>query len=902
MARFLNLLPWRRRRLEQDLDRELRDHLDRRVADLTRSGMSDHEARRQAALEFGGFVQVQEEVRETWVWRWLDQWRRDVRYAARTLRRGPAFTAAAVVSLALGIGANAAIFSLVDQTLLRTLPVTRPDRLVQLGWHGNSLSSAWGTGWLLSYPLCRELQEQDRFFDGVICRHPTAVYLSIGQQHDQVRAEIVSGSYFSVLGVRPEQGRLIDPSDDRQPGAHPVVVLSYTYWQRALAGAHDVVGRAVLVNNAPMTVIGVAPPRFTGLDPLDAPSLWIPAMMKKQATPEWDRLFDRRAVWMHGFARLKPGVTAAQAREGLQPWFASMLDADTGREGFPKVTADQHRSFLASTLDLEPAPGGLDTLQAAVKQPLLVLMGGTLLLVLLATLNVAGLLLARGAARVREVTTRMALGASRGRVTSQLLTEGVVVALMGGALGLLVTPLITRVLLLFLPEGAELTAGLDARVFLFATVISLATGALCGLAPAWQARRGALTSSARSQVSVRGAVRLRKAIVVTQMAFALVLLIGAGLFVQTLARLYGRDLGFASDRLLMFRVEPDAIGHPPGEAAEVMRTLVRRLQAVPGVEGAAVANSSLLTGGSPRRTLTIQAETRVVTERSVPIMRVGPGFFAAIGTPLVAGREFTADDARDIETRGYRAVIVNERFARRYFGGTSPVGRLVGVGNQPNTPTTIEIVGVVRDFNFRFVRDDMEPEHVFFPFAETGPLAGNGTIYLKVTGAPESAAAAIQAAAAEVDPRLPLLSLRTVGEQIDRVLRSERMLATLSSGFGAAALVLAVVGLYGVMSFVVTRRTQEIGLRLALGATRANAIWLIARDAMVMIVLGMAIAIPAAGALRRLVEAQLFGIPAFDGPTIALAAGLLALVALAAAMLPAWRAASISPTDALRLE
>jgi len=902
MARFLNLLPWRRRRLEEDLDRELRYHVDRRVKDLKQSGVSDHEARRQAALEFGGFVGVQEEVRETWVWRWLDQWRRDVRYAGRALRRSPGFTAAAVVSLALGIGANAAIFSVVNQVLLRALPVEAPERLVHLGWRGNSLSSAWGTGWLMSYPLCRDLQEQNRFFDGVICRHPTSVYFSLGPQQEQLQAEIVSGSYFPVLGVRPEIGRLIDPSDDRQPDAHPVVVLSYQYWKRTLAGAPDVIGRAVLVNNFPMTVIGVAPASFSGMDPLEAPSLWIPAMMKRRATPEWDRLFDRRAVWMHVFGRLKPGVTEAQARDGLQPWFTSMVEADMQREGFPDATADQRRSFLASSLDVQPAAGGLDNLRVPLKRPLLVLMGGTLLLVLLASLNVAGLLLARGAARTREVVTRMALGASRGRITSQLLIEGLTVAFAGGAVGLLVAPFVSRVLLAFLPNGANLTAGVDARVLVFAFVISLATGALCGLAPAWQARRSSLVSRERSDLSPGGAVRLRKAIVVAQIAFTLVLLIGAGLFAQTLGRLQGRDLGFASDRLLMFRVEPDAIGHPPAEAAEVMRNLVDRLRTVPGVEGAAVANSALLTGGSPRRTLTIQADTRVVTDRSVPIMRVGPGFFSALGAPLVAGREFNADDTRDIEKSGYRAVIVNERFARRYFGDRSPVGRLVGVGNLANTPTTIEIVGLVKDFNFRFVRDDVEPEHVFFPFAETGPLAGNGTIFVRVAGAPASAFAVVRAAAADVDPRLPLLSLRTVEEQIDRVLRSERMLATLSTGFGTVALVLSVVGLYGVMAFVVTRRTREIGVRLALGATRTDAVWLVERDALMMIGAGVAIAIPAAGALRGLVEAQLFGIAAFDRPTIAFATGLLALVAIAAAMLPAWRAASISPTDALRLE
>lgn len=389
---------------------------------------------------------------------------------------------------------------------------------------------------------------------------------------------------------------------------------------------------------------------------------------------------------------------------------------------------------------------------------------------------------------------------------------------------------------------------------------------------------------------------------VGQLAFTLILLIGAGLFVQTLARLQAKDLGFARSSLLMFRVEPDAIGYSASDAPQLVRDLLRRLQSVPAVERAAVANSSMLTGGSARRALTIQSDGRIVTERPVPIMRVGPGFFSTLGTPVIAGRDFNEGDTRDVEKTGYRSVIVNESFARRYFGGGNPVGHLVGVGDRPETITSIEIVGMIQDFSFRYVRDDEEPEHVFFPFAQTGPLAGNGAIYLKVRGKPESAFASIRAAVGEIDARLPLIALTTLEDQIDRFLKSERMLATLSSAFGAIALLLSVVGLYGVMSFVVTQRTQEIGVRLALGATRPATVWLITRDALIVVGAGIAMALPPAWALRRLVEAELFGVRAFDGPTIALASCLLALVALGAAMLPAWRAASISPTEALRLE
>jgi len=888
--------------MEQDLDRELRYHIDRRIDDLVRSGMSEAEARRRAVLELGGIAQVQEEVRETWIWRWIDNVIRDLRHAGRMFLRTPGFTATAVLSLALGVGANAALFSLIDQVALRRLPVTAPERLVHLDWRGNSLSSSWGTGNLMSYPLCRDLEGQTRFFDGVFCRHPTTVSLSTGQQHDPVDAEIVSGTYFPVLGVRPAVGRLIERSDDLQPGAHPVVVLSYHYWKNNLGGAADVVGRKVLVNNSPMTVIGIAPASFSGVDPLAVPVVWIPAMMKRQATPEWDRLFDRRAAWVHVFARLKPGVSAQQAKAGLEPWFTSMLEADTRQPDFPTVTADQRRTFFSSTIDVLPAARGVSELRGPLQRPLWVLFGGTSLLLLLAALNVASLYLARGAARSRELTTRMALGASRGRITSQLLTESLLLALCGCWLGLVAAPTMSHVVQTFLSEDTALSASTDWRAFLFALVVSVAIAALCGMAPAVQARRRSLIASIKTQSNAAGSgVRFRKAVVIAQLAFTLVLLVGAGLFVQTLARLYSKDRGFGSSGLLMLRVEPDTIGYSASEAPTFLRDLLRRLQDVPGVERAVLANNSLLTGGSPRRVLTIQADRRVVTERALPIMRVGPGFFATLGTPVIAGREFTDADTRDLEKTGYRSIVVNESFAQRYFSGRSPIGQRVGLGNQPDTKTTIEIVGMVRDFSFRFVRDDQEPEHVFFPFAETGPLAGNGTIYVKVRGDSESALGAIRAAVAGVDARLPFTP-RTLDDQIDRALRSERMLAVLSTGFGAIALLLSVVGLYGVMSFVVTRRTQEIGLRLALGATRGSAVWLIIRDALIMIGAGTAIALPSAWVLRRLVESQLFGVGAFDGPTIALAICVLALVALAAAMLPAWRAASISPTDALRLQ
>src|SRR5260221_12353867 len=448
MRKILNLLGWRRQRMERDLDRELRYHLDRRVQELMSAGLKQEDARRQAAIELGGYDQVQEDVRDTWTWRWLEDALRDARYAARSLRRSPGFTITAITSRAIGIGASAAIFSLLDQVLFRLLPVKEPERLVLIDWKGSALADTRGSYNLMSYPICRDLQQQDRFFDGVLCRAPITVNLATaaGERPEPVGAEIVSGSYFPVLGVSPALGRLLQEEDDAQPGAHPVVVLSHATWVQALGGAPDVVGRKVLVNNFPMTVVGVASASFRGVDIGEVPALWIPATMKRQATPGGDKLLDRRARWMHVFGRLRPGLTAEQAQARLQPWFKSMLDEDTRREGFPRVTAEQRAQFLASTLAVTPAPQGHSPLRRRLDQPLRVLMAGALVLLLLASLNVARLFLAPGPPPRREIRTRLALGASPRSITRLLLAGSLWIALGGGGLGLLVAPVGSRLL------------------------------------------------------------------------------------------------------------------------------------------------------------------------------------------------------------------------------------------------------------------------------------------------------------------------------------------------------------------------------------------------------------------------------------------------------------------------
>lgn len=835
------------------------------------------------------------------MWGWIEDCRRDLRHAARTLVRTPTFTLTAVLSLALGIGANAAIFSLVDQVLLRRLPVRDPANIVLLDWRGNALADGWGSGNLMSYPMCRDLQEQRQFFDGVFCRHPTMVNLSVTGEVQPVLAEIVSGTYFPVLGVRPHLGRLIGESDDVQRDAHPVVVIAFDYWVNALGSAPDVIGRKVLVNNHPMTVIGVAEPGFIGMDVGEAAVLWVPAMMKRQATPDWDRLLDRRARWMHVFGRLKPDMTAELAKTGLQPWFKSVLESDRQLEGFPKTTPDQLRSFLASYLDVTPASRGRSNMRRTMERPLWVLLAGTSLLVLLACANVASLLLARGAARGRELVTRVALGASRSRIANQLLIESTVISLSGGVLGIVLAPAVSASLLSFLPQDvarAGLTSTLDLRVLLFTFLVSIATGVVCGTAPALQAGRLSLIAALRERAPGVGGVSLRRALVVGQIAFTLILLICAGLFLQTVSRLHEKGPGFERDRLVMFQVNAAKSGYQEAEGARLVLRLLEAVRTMPGIESAAIAGHTLLAGGSWNTHLTIDFKERRVTDRLVHCSPVSPRFFSTLGARLIAGRDFEEPGVSDPKAPRYRSAIVNASFARRYFGDASPIGHRLGFGTGPDSKTDVEIVGVVADFSYRGIRE--ETEQAYFPFLDI-PWSG-GTFYVRTRGKPEAAFAGLRATVARIDSALPILSMRTIENQIDRSLTTERMMATLLTGFGGIALLLSVIGLYGVMSFVVTQRTREIGVRLALGATRGAAVWLVLRDALIMISCGTIIALLAGWALGRVISGQLFGVAPIHVPTIALATALLGFVAIAAAMVPAWRAASVNPTTALYAE
>lgn len=893
MRRLLNF--FRLRRLESDLDRELQYHLARRTGDLVRSGVPEAEARRRAALEIGRVTQVREEVRDVWLARWLRDLVYDLRFSARSFFQHRSFTATAVLSLALGIGATTAIYSLLDQVVLRGLPVRDPQRLVLIDWRGYQATiNAFGSSNLMSYPICRDLQEQDRFFEGVLCRATTTINFSAGGDAAPAVAELVSGTYFPVLGVRPALGRLINTDDDQRPGDGPVVVLSHDFWITQLAGAADVVGRKVLVNRHPMTVIGIAAPEFKGIDVGEVPALWIPAAMSAQAIPGFDNMLERRVRWMQILGRLRPDITPAQAQAGLQPWFKAVLEEDTRRPGFPNITAERRQRFLASRLELTPASWGHSMLRRRLSQPLYVLFGITAVLLGLACLNVAGLFLARGSAREREIRTRLALGASRGRIARQLVADSVLVAMAGGALGIVVAPAAMRALIAFLPRDAAanaLRASADARLMAFALVLSVAAGLLTGFAPALQAGRGSLMASLRSGSASRG-MRLRRVLITAQIALTLVLVMGAALFVRTLTALMAKGPGFDTSSLISFGIDPARNGYPVADANRLIRRIHDQIRALPGTQSLAILSNPLLAGGSWNNMMTIQAGARSVTDREVRLNAVTPDFFATLGARIVAGRRF---DERD-----KRVAVVNQAFANRYLAGNA-LGARVGMGGGPDVKPEIEIIGVMADISYRDVRE--ESEQAYFPMVFTDErFPAGGNFYVRVRGSSEAAFQAIRTILHDADPTLPLGYIRTLDEQVSRSLNTERMLAALSGSFGALALLLSLVGLYGVISFTVTQRTSEIGIRVALGASRFSTVWLVLRGALIMTGVGIAMALPCILALGRVVEAQLYDVKPADPMTMLAAIVILDATALGAALIPAYRATALDPVAALRLD
>lgn len=833
----------------------------------------------------------------------------DIRHGVRALRKAPLFTVLSAASIALGIAANTTIFTLLDQIVLRPLPIERPAELVQLTIDGDFDGNTWGDESEVSFPMYVDLRDHNSVFAGMFARFDFGMHLSAAGATERVNGELVTGTYFSVLGVRVARGRLIAPSDDQVQGREPVAVLSFGYWKSRFAGNPNAIGQKVLLNGQPFTIVGVAQEGFTGIDVGYTTQVWVPMMMKPQITPGWNYLDDRRSRFSRVFARLGPGVTPEQAQASLQPFFQATRRDELKDKYFASTSEYTKREFLRASLKVTSVPEGHSGLRDYLTGPLWTLMAIVAGVLLIACANVAGLLLARGMARQREIAIRLALGGSRLRVLQQLVIESGVLAALGAALGLLVATWGTSLLLgLFVdPESAiNVSASPDPRILAFTIGLGVLTGALFGLVPAWHATKPALAATLKEQstsVVGGGPVRLRKGLVVAQVALSLLLLIGAGLFVRSLRNLLAENPGFDTMHLVSFGVDPSLNGYAPDRIKRLGQTLLQRIRALPGVVNASLAGTRVLDGGAWTSTMTVEGYSALEGQDVVSYNNnVMPGYFETLRIPLLLGRDFTERDARWTPAKDGEPgiAIANELFVKKYLGGQNPIGRHVGFGGTRGTPTPLEIVGVVGTAHYVSLRDEAEPQ-LFFPMlARNRP--SSFIVYARTSQSPSALFGPLRRIVHDVDPNLPITDLRTVEKQIERSVTTERLVAGLSAVLGVLATVLSVVGLYGVMAYTVTRRTREVGIRMALGAREAVVAWLFVREAGLLVVLGLAIGLPGVWAFGKYIHSQLYRVEPADPLTIALAVIGLAAVATIGALVPALRAAHINPLTALREE
>ena len=816
----------------------------------------------------------------------------DLGYALRLLRKRPGFTAAVALSLGLGIGANTAIFSLINAVLWRTLPVADPEHLLLLT-HGSGTSFSGG----FTYDQYRDLRDKGPGHASLAAWSTTRLNLSIdGALEPTLQGQLVSGNYFSVLGVTPRAGRAIGPEDDVTINGHPVAMISYGYWKRRFGLAPSAIGRDISISGTRFTVIGVTPPEFFGVEVGTSPDVFVPVMMQPAVMPDVENLLANPIIystWLQVIGRLAPGVTAPQAAGELEPLFMQLVPAP---KFAPRGTPPEPQK-----LAFAPAATGISALRRQFSQPLFILMGIVGIVLLIACANTANLLLARAASRSGEIGVRLALGAGRGRLIRQFLVESVLLALIGGVCGVLIALGSTRWLVTYMSAGRApiaLDLNPDVRMLAFTGAVSLLTGILFGLAPALRATRIDLAPALRHVArSVHGGLRAGKFLCVVQVALSLVLLIGAGLFVRSLQKLVGQEPGVARDRVLIVRVEPKGSDQRniPGTTARldrIYRDLQARVGGIAGVLSCSLAQftPTTLRGNNVPFGLPSGEEKRAL----VPM--VYPRYFGTMGIAVVSGRDFNEGD---LAPNSPLVAVVNDTFARQAFNGNA-VGQQLRSRND-----VIEIVGVVRDSRYTNLRGETPPI-VYQTFLQTRTGRGQMALYVRIAAEPAVVLPHVRAAVQEIDRDLPLFEVRTLAAEMDAVLIQERLIATLSTVFSVLALVLASVGLYGLLAFSVVERTGEMGIRMALGATRPGVMWTVMREGLMLVGAGVAIGVPAALGVARIASNQiaglLFGLRATDPVTIAGAGILLALVAAAAAYIPARRASMVDPMVALRNE
>ncbi len=909
---FFRKLTWlaRRSSKEADLQEELQFHLDEEAEERAAAGIHPPQARLAAIRDLGNLTRVQEDTRAAWTWSFLEELLQDGRYALRTMAANRTFAALAVLSLALGIGANAAIFSFMDAILLRRLPVPNPESLVIMSWHTNAPenhgmnrhddsflgpNSGFG-GSVFAYPALEMFRRNDAIFSTVFGFQGAGdLHLAIGNEAELVNTEYVTGNYFQALGIRPVAGRLIMADDDRA-GAAGVAVISFALSRRRFGSAANAAGQAILINNLPFTVIGVVPPEFSGADPGEAPEAYLPMHANlildlersDRSHPASSHFTNPNYEWVITMARLRPGVSRARAQAVLRPQFDQWMRT---------INTARTRSDLP-TLLVRDGRAGLNGVRQQYSRPLFILLAVVALILALACANIANLLMARAAARRREIAVRLSIGAGRWRLVRQLLTESVILASLGGALGIIFALWGIRALTALLAHGREgftLNAELNWHVLIVAAGLSVLAGTIFGLAPALQATRADLLPTlkeSRTGGRSRGFGRpsLSRALMVTQIAISVVILVAAGLFVRTLARLESIPLGFNRENVLTFRLNASRAGHPDKEIPGFYESLRTKFAAIPGVRSASLSGMPLLTGNvfSP-----VSVAGR---KESSFLWEIGPDFFTTMQIPILLGREIQARDM----TGSHLAVVVSQEFAHKYFPGANPVGQVIGLP-EDCPKCAVEVVGVCGDVLIgRDVRDERGPA-VFVPFTTWGHV-GSMAFELRTAANPAAYIGTVRELVREADPRLPVSAIRTQSDLIDGTMNREVVFARLCTGFALLALLIACVGLYAAMSHNVARRTGEIGIRMALGAPRARVVSMVLREVLLLAAAGLVVSIPAALLGTRLLRSFLYEISPYDPASLMIAVASLVAAAFLAGFVPARNASRIDPIVALRHE
>ena len=834
----------------------------------------------------------------------------DLRYGLRMLARNPGVTIVAVLTLALGIGANTAIFTLIDATMLKALPVEKPERLALFGngWRRGFIGLGPGLYDIFSYPLYKQLRDNDPSFEGIAAFRTELDRLSVRAQGAGVSeppqlawGRLVSGNYFSVLGVRATIGRLLSPEDDRAE-APPAAVVSYAYWRQRFNSDRSVIGQVLNVNGILLTVQGVTPPQFFG-ESVESPvaDFWLPVKLASRLMPDRGTLLNDADVnWLNLLGRLKPGLSLEQAQAGVNVAFRQFLTAEAG----PHPSAEDQRYIEHSFIKLSPGGSGVSQLRFHYSRALHILMAVVALVLLIACANVANVLLSRAAARQKEISMRLALGASRGRLLRQLLTESVLLGLLGGTVAVLLSAWGVRLLISMVAgesNSLPLDVTPDVSVLGFTLAISLSTGILLGMAPAFRAIGVDLTRSLKSGTlgsSPHVRWNLPRILVISQVALSLLLLVCAGLLVRTLENLAKQDFGFKPEQVLEVGIDPHTAGYQQSQLNPLYNALLERVNALPGVQTASLSLYSPMSGDGWGGQISVQGYFPPPNQAAdCQWVWVGPQYVKTEGMTLLLGRDIGPGDTKGAP----KVAVVNESFAQHYLANQNPIGRRFSMA-VPAKTYEVEIVGVVKDFKFDSPWQEYSPM-ALLPLAQVeGPASYAANIELRTSGDPTSIAGTVRRAVQDVDKNLPVTSVSTLREQVSESLNKEDLIARLSSFFGVLALVLACVGLYGLLAYRVTRRTNEIGIRMALGASARQVLWIVLRESLALVGTGIATGLLMAYAATRFISSQLYGVKPTDPLTITAATVALAAVAILAGYIPARRATKVDPLVALRYE